>query len=92
MQVLVIKNFVYKSKVFEDRGLQLTEEMKDKCMQVYETLQNRPGIIIVGPSCSAKSTLIHVRFLFFKILNTILTLFLEIYFQNFKKFSLINLI
>ncbi|XP_050730386.1 dynein axonemal heavy chain 7-like [Eriocheir sinensis] len=45
-------------KVCEAEGLQLNDEFLQKMVQLYETLKERHGVMVVGPPTSAKTTTI----------------------------------
>lgn len=45
----------------EERGLLATNEFLLKTLQLYETLRERHGVMVVGPPCGSKTTIIQVR-------------------------------
>ncbi|XP_047480638.1 dynein axonemal heavy chain 7-like [Penaeus chinensis] len=45
-------------KVCEERGLLATNEFLLKTLQLYETLRERHGVMVVGPPCGSKTTII----------------------------------
>ncbi|XP_042868647.1 dynein axonemal heavy chain 12-like [Penaeus japonicus] len=45
-------------KVCEERGLLATNEFLLKTLQLYETLRERHGVMVVGPPCGSKSAII----------------------------------
>lgn len=48
------------SDVFKTMGLQSNDRQIDKCLELYEQLQKRMGVVIIGPPTSGKTTLISV--------------------------------
>ncbi|XP_064087240.1 dynein axonemal heavy chain 3-like [Macrobrachium nipponense] len=50
----------YIEKVCAKEGLKVTKDMMAKTLQLYETLRERHGAMVVGPPCSAKSTIIRI--------------------------------
>ncbi|XP_068243599.1 uncharacterized protein [Palaemon carinicauda] len=50
----------YIEKICAKEGLKITKDMMAKTLQLYETLRERHGAMVVGPPCSAKSTIIRI--------------------------------
>lgn len=48
------------AEVFSNMGLQSNERQVNKCMELYEQLQKRMGVVVLGPPASGKTTLISV--------------------------------
>lgn len=46
--------------VFKTMGLQSNDRQIEKCLELYEQLQKRMGVVIIGPPTSGKTTLISV--------------------------------
>nr|XP_027208605.1 dynein heavy chain 7, axonemal-like [Penaeus vannamei] len=51
-------------KVCEERGLLATNEFLLKTLQLYETLRERHGVMVVGPPCGSKTTIIQTYLAF----------------------------
>ena len=56
-------------QVCEADGLQLNPEFLQKMIQLYETLKERHGVMVVGPPASAKTTTIKVSLVFLVLLH-----------------------